>query len=77
MHDHSSMETTTFPDEALPLNKAARCLRVPARWMRGEVDARRLPALRAGSVILIHVPTVAKLLANRAKQTGRTEVARD
>jgi hypothetical protein len=69
------METKPLPDGPLPLNKAARCLRVPAAWMRAEVDAGRLPALRAGRAILIHVPTVAKLLADRAKQAGGQGVA--
>ena len=53
--------------EPLPLNKAARCLCVPARWLRDEVEAGRLPALQAGRTILIHVPTVAQRLAERAK----------
>jgi len=61
------METKPTQDP-LPLSRAARCLHVPAKWMRNEVDAGRLPALRAGRAILIHVPTVAKLLADRARQ---------
>ena len=65
--DDSGMDNTTFQDEPLPLNKAARCLCVPMCWLRDEVEAGRLPGLRAGRTILIHVPTVAKLLADRAK----------
>ena len=57
-------------NEPLPVNKAARCLRVPARWLRDEIEAGRVPGLRAGRAVLIHVPTVARLLAERAK-TGR------
>jgi len=56
-----------YPKEQLPLNLAARCLRVPAHWLREEIEAGRLPGLRAGRVILVHVPTVAMLLAERAK----------
>lgn len=51
----------------LPPNRAARCLCVPARWLRDEFEAGRLPGLQAGRTILIHVPTVAELLAQRAK----------
>lgn len=59
------------PSEPLPLNKAARYLRVPARWLRDEVTTGRVPALIAGERILIHLPTVAALLAERAKvETG-------
>ncbi len=54
----------------MPLNIAARCLRVPARWLRDEVTAGRLPALSAGTRILIHLPTVADRLAERAKTEG-------
>ena len=52
--------------EPVPLNIAARCLRVPARWLRDEIEAGRVPALIADRAILIHVPTVARLLADRA-----------
>jgi len=57
----------TYPSEPLPLNLAARCLRIPARWLREEIDAGRVPALIAGRSVLVHVPTVAVLLADRAK----------
>ena len=56
-----------YPTEPVPLNIAARCLRVPARWLRDEIEAGRLPALIAGTAILVHVPTVLALLAERAK----------
>ncbi len=57
-----------MPNEPLPLNIAARCLRVPLRWLRSEVESGRVPALTAGRSILIHVPTVQVLLAERAKK---------
>lgn len=64
-----------YPTEPLPVNLATRCLRVPARWLRDEVEAGRLPGLRAGGVILCHVPTLSELLAERAKvgEGGRHE----
>jgi hypothetical protein len=64
------MSTKPLPPCPLPLNLAARCLRVPARWLREEIDAGRLPALVAGTRVLVHVPTVADLLAQRAKTEG-------
>jgi hypothetical protein len=68
------MPIQEFPSEPLPLNLAARCLRVPARWLRDEIDAGKIPALIAGRSVLVHVPTVAALLAERAK--GESGVAR-
>jgi hypothetical protein len=65
--DDSSMETK-HPSEPVPLNIAARCLRVPARWLRDEVEAGRVPGLIADRAILIHVPTVARVLADRASR---------
>ena len=70
MLNTTSMENKPYPDEPLPLNRAARLLRVPAKWLRAEADAGRVPHLRAGRAILIHVPTVAKLLGERAQRNG-------
>lgn len=67
MVNGSRMYGSTQPNEPLPLHIAARHLRVPARWLRDEIESGRLPALRAGRTILIHVPTVAAALAERAK----------
>ncbi len=55
---------------AVPLLQAARQLRVPARWLREEVESGRIPALVADRAILIHVPTVRDILADRAKREG-------
>ena len=60
------MEQKEYPKEAVPLNVAARHLRVPARWLRDEIEAGNLPALIAGSKVLVHIPTVAALLVKRA-----------
>ena len=75
MLDGSRMHESTHPNEPLPLHIAARHLRVPARWLRDEIEAGRLPALRAGRAILIHVPTVAAFLAERAKAERAPEQA--
>ena len=64
----SGMDTSKHPSEPMPLNIAARYLCVPASWLREEVVAGRLPGLKAGRAILIHVPTVSQLLIERAKE---------
>ncbi len=69
MPDDSGMDNKQ-PSDPLPLNLAARCLRVPARWLREEIEAGRVPALIAGRSVLVHVPTVAALLAERAQGKG-------
>lgn len=61
------MNVMPLPDRPIPLPRAARCLGVPTEWLREEVEAGRLPGLRAGKVTLIHAPTVSDLLAQRAK----------
>lgn len=73
--DRSRMVAKQLPSDPLPLNLAARCLRVPARWLRDEIEAGRIPALIAGRSVLVHVPTVAALLAERAK--GESGVDRE
>ncbi|MEQ9460435.1 MAG: hypothetical protein RIG82_05745 [Phycisphaeraceae bacterium] len=59
-----------LPSDLIPLEQAARRLSIPAGWLREEIEAGRLPVLRAGQVILVHVPTLARLLAERAMETG-------
>ncbi|MCA9274232.1 MAG: hypothetical protein KDA31_14445 [Phycisphaerales bacterium] len=60
------------PEDPTPLSTASRYLRVPARWLREEIEAGRIPALIAGRSVLIHIPTVASLLSERAKREGVT-----
>ena len=57
----------TYPSQPTPLNRAARRLCVPMHWLREEIDAGRIPALVAGRATLVHVPTVAAIIAQRAK----------
>ena len=68
--DNGGMSKTKYLSEPLPLNRAARCLSVPAGWLRDEIEAKRIPALIAGRSILVHVPTVAAILSKRAKGMG-------
>jgi len=54
-------------EEPVQLSIAAGYLRVPVGWLREEIDAGRIPALKAGRVYIVHVPTAARIIAERAK----------
>lgn len=58
--------TRPDPADLFPLAKAARALTVPPTWLREEIEAGRLPGLRAGKALLVHLPTVEAKLAERA-----------
>jgi hypothetical protein len=62
------MASRKYPDDPVALNVAARYLGVPSKWLRTEVEAKRIPALVADSRVLVHVPTAAALIAERAKR---------
>jgi excisionase family DNA binding protein len=49
-----------------PLHELARRLRVPARWLREEADAGRIPHVRAGAQRLFNIDVVERVLAQRA-----------
>lgn len=52
--------------DLLTLRALARRLRIPAEWLRAEVEAGRLSAIRANDELLFHYPTVVRLLTERA-----------
>jgi hypothetical protein len=58
----------------LPLNPTARSLRVPARWLRAEAEAGRIPHLKAGRVLLFDVDAVERVLLDRARSEGLASV---
>lgn len=64
-------------DDLLSLPAAARRFQVPASWLRAEVQAERIPSLRAGSRLLFHGPTVADLLAARAASLAPREMRKE
>ena len=39
-------QTDTTPSQLVPINVAARWLRVPVKWLRDEAAAGRIPCLR-------------------------------
>ncbi len=61
MSDHPSL---------VPLGYAARRLHVPARWLRNEALAGRIPHLRAGNRIVFDAELVERILIERAR-TGQ------
>jgi hypothetical protein len=60
------MDTSTH--RLLPLNVVARRLRVPFRWLRGEAEAGRVPALCAGNRFFCDEAAVEAALLERARQ---------
>lgn len=62
--------------ELMNLCRTARLLGVPAKWLREEAEAGRVPCLRAGTRMLFNPLAVQQMLAERAAQfDGRREVA--
>ncbi len=58
------------PTDLVTLAVLARRLRVSAAWLRSEVEAGRLPHLRAGRRTLFNVEAVKQTLLNRAAGEG-------
>jgi hypothetical protein len=56
--------------QLVPINVAARWLRVPARWLRDEADAGRIPHLRAGKAVLCDAAAVEAVLLERARRAA-------
>jgi hypothetical protein len=52
----------------LPLNVAARKLRVPFRWLRAEAEAGRIPCLRTDKQFMCDLEAVEAVLLARARQ---------
>lgn len=58
-------------DKLIPLPAMARRLRVPAKWLRAEAEAGRVPHLRADRALLFDPETVQRILLERARMTGK------
>ncbi len=56
----------------LPIAPAARLLGVPVKWLRREAEAGRVPHLRVGPRLLVHLGGVERTLLERAEES--TEV---
>jgi hypothetical protein len=64
------METTAR--RLVPINLAARRLRVTLKWLKGEAEAGRIPCLRAEKQILCDIEAVEAALLERAHQPSPT-----
>jgi hypothetical protein len=62
--------------QLVPLNHAARWLRVPFGWLRAEAEAGRVPALRAGKHFLCDFAAVEAALLERARGAADREASR-
>lgn len=51
----------------IPLNRVARALRVPVKWLKTEAENGRIPVVDAGGVFLAEISLVEETLAKRAK----------
>lgn len=54
----------------VPLSVMARLCHVPSRWLRAEVEAGRIPALKAGDRLVFRPDVVLPLVASRAAEPG-------
>ncbi len=55
----------------IPLFALAQRLYVPAKWLRQEAEAGKIPHLKAGSKILFNPCIVEKILLQRASKGGK------
>lgn len=53
--------------DLIPLNVAARRLKVPVKWLRAEAETGRVPAINAAGRWLCSYSAVEAALLNRAK----------
>ena len=56
--------------ELCNLLETARRLHIPAKWLKDEALARRVPCLRIGRLLLFNPMAVRSALAKQAKQTN-------
>ncbi len=61
------MQTHELPDEPIPVSVAAKCLGVPTRWLKDQLETGQLPGLNTGGRFLVHAPTLSRLLLERLK----------
>jgi len=61
-------------EKLLPAGQMARRLRVTVRWLKAEVDAGRVPAIKAEKRYLFNPDAVIDVLAQRAAARPGQEV---
>ena len=52
-------------NDLLPLQQAAGLLHIPAKWLRSEADAGRVPHIKAGARYLFELSSLTESLATR------------
>lgn len=57
-------------NKPLNLGAMARRLRVPARWLRAEAEAGRIPHLRADSALLFDPEVVERIVFARLRESS-------
>lgn len=60
------MSSTQDLEKFQAVHVTAARLGVPAAWLRAEIEAGRIPYLKAGRQILLHTDTVRNVLLERA-----------
>ncbi|MCC7172796.1 MAG: hypothetical protein IT459_20270 [Planctomycetes bacterium] len=65
------------PKQLVALPQLSRHLRTPARWLKEEADAGRIPCIKAGRQRLFDLATVERVLAERAAKAVISEVPHD
>ncbi len=55
----------------LHLGAMARRLRLPAKWLRAEAEAGRIPHLRAGAVLLFDPDAVERVVLERLREADK------
>lgn len=72
-----NMETKQNQIKVVPLGVMARMCHVPSKWLRDEVEAGRIPALKAGDRLVfrpdIVIPLVIKLAAQIPTSKGESD----
>ena len=58
-------------ERLVSLTNLARLLGVPAKWLREEATAGRIPHLKAGTRLLFNAAVVKRTLLKRATDEGR------
>ncbi len=61
------MASDNHPKTPVPIKVAARCLGVKPADIMAEIAGGEFPSVKVGETVLVHVPTAAEWLANKAK----------
>jgi hypothetical protein len=56
-------------ENLLTLNRLAQRLKIPAKWLRAEADAGRIPCLKIGCRYYFNVPAVLEAISILAANT--------